>query len=60
MFRYEKCSHQMLRCAKHDRNMFILSMIEQPQEVVWVRVRFGLELVIWADAAIQQKLLAMC
>ena len=23
-----ECSHQTVRCANHDRNMFILSMIE--------------------------------
>ena len=28
MFRYEKCSHQAVHCANHDRNMFILITIE--------------------------------
>ena len=28
MFRSEKSSHQLLRCANHDRNMSILSTIE--------------------------------
>ena len=28
MFRCEKCSHQTVRCANHDRDMFILIMIE--------------------------------
>ena len=28
MFRSKKCSHQTLRSANHDRNMFILIMIE--------------------------------
>ena len=28
MFRSEKCSHQIMHCANHDRNMIILIMIE--------------------------------
>ena len=28
MFRYEKCSHQAMHYENHDRNMFILIMIE--------------------------------